>query len=138
MVQDVGKSCTIMQRRRSNASMHVSPLQGRSILIPGAGTGIGAAAARDLAAAGARVAVVGRRREKLDEVAASIAEAGGRCLPIAADVRDHRQVAAAVDATVQAFGGLDVLIPNAALVDHGPIDRADPDVPRCSRPTCSG
>jgi NADP-dependent 3-hydroxy acid dehydrogenase YdfG len=103
-----------------------SALKGRVVLITGGGTGIGAATARELAGAGARVAVIGRRLAPLEQVAGDIEAAGGSCLAICADVRDYPQVAAAVEQTVVELGGLDILVANAARVDHGPVDRADP------------
>jgi NADP-dependent 3-hydroxy acid dehydrogenase YdfG len=101
-------------------------LRGRTALITGGGTGIGAATARELADAGAHVAIVGRRDAPLGDVARSIELDGGRCLAISADVRDYQQLAAAVERTVAELGGLDILVANAARVDHGPVDVADP------------
>jgi NADP-dependent 3-hydroxy acid dehydrogenase YdfG len=101
-------------------------LQNRAVLITGGGSGIGAATCRELARAGARVAILGRRQALLDEVAAEVTAAGGTCMVIAGDVRDYSQVERAVNAVVERLGGLDVLVANAAMVDHGPIDQADP------------
>jgi NAD(P)-dependent dehydrogenase (short-subunit alcohol dehydrogenase family) len=87
-------------------------LAGRSVLITGGGTGIGAACARRLAAEGMRVAVLGRRREPLDAVAAEI---GG--LAIAADASRTEEMRSAVALVAERFGGLDALIANAG--GHG-------------------
>ena len=87
-------------------------LSGRSALITGGGTGIGAACARRLAAEGMRVAVLGRRRELVDRVAAEI---GG--LAIGADASSTADMRSAVALVMERFGGLDALIANAG--GHG-------------------
>jgi NADP-dependent 3-hydroxy acid dehydrogenase YdfG len=103
-----------------------TPLRDRVALITGGGSGIGAATAQNLAGAGVAVAIVGRRAANLAEVGATIRGSGGRCLEIPGDVRDYVQVERAVDQTMAAFGRLDILVANAARVDHDPIDTADP------------
>ena len=85
---------------------------GRVALVTGAGSGIGKAAALALLRDGHRVALAGRRREKLEETAAE-SGAGARALPIPADVSDSESVKALFAATVAAFGRLDVLFNNA-------------------------
>jgi NADP-dependent 3-hydroxy acid dehydrogenase YdfG len=101
-------------------------LRDRVALITGGGSGIGAATARELAEAGVRVAIMGRHAEALAEVGSGIRASGGRAIEIPGDVRDYRQVEGAVTQTIAELGRLDVLVANAALVDHGPIDQADP------------
>lgn len=90
-------------------------LAGRRALVTGGGTGIGRAVAVQLAAAGADVAVLGRRPEPLAETAEVIAAAhpGARVLTATADVREPDQVDAALDAVLAEFEGLDVLVNNA-------------------------
>jgi NAD(P)-dependent dehydrogenase (short-subunit alcohol dehydrogenase family) len=85
---------------------------GRVALVTGAGSGIGKAAALALLRDGHRVALAGRRREKLEETAAE-SGAGDRALPIPADVSDSESVKALFAAAVAAFGRLDVLFNNA-------------------------
>jgi meso-butanediol dehydrogenase/(S,S)-butanediol dehydrogenase/diacetyl reductase len=85
-----------------------------SALVTGGGSGIGAATARRLAAAGYGVCVTGRRREPLEEVAA---ETGG--LAVVADTSDASSVQAAFDAAVDRFGGLDLLVCNAGAGGSG-------------------
>ena len=99
---------------------------GRVALITGGGTGIGRATALDLAAAGASVAICGRRPEPLEEVRALIEKAGGRCLVIVADVREEQQVTEVVDRTLEAFGRIDVLVNNAGGQFAAPAEEITP------------
>ncbi|MFI5261054.1 MAG: SDR family oxidoreductase, partial [Candidatus Limnocylindrales bacterium] len=102
------------------------PLHGQVALITGAGSGIGAALAAQLAEAGMAVMLVGRRPAPLDEQVRAIIARGGRAAARPTDVRDFAAVDAAVDETIATFGGLDVLVANAAIADFGPIEAADP------------
>jgi NAD(P)-dependent dehydrogenase (short-subunit alcohol dehydrogenase family) len=92
-------------------------LSGRSILITGGGSGLGLAMATTFASHGARVAIAGRKRERLEaavrEIAASARE-GGEAAFFPADVRDPEQAARLVDDAAARFGGLDGLVNNAA------------------------
>lgn len=99
---------------------------GKTVLITGASRGIGAAAARAFADAGANVALVARSTDAIAEIAGEIGE---RALAIPCDVSRFTEVETAIAATAQTFGGLDVLINNAGAID--PISHlvdADPDV----------
>ena len=87
-------------------------------VVTGAATGIGRATAHALVRDGYAVALVGRRAEPLEELAA---ELGGEALATPADVTSPDQAAAAVDAAVARFGGIDVLVNNAGVGDSGPI-----------------
>ena len=89
-------------------------LEGENILITGGGTGLGRAMAERFGGLGARVGVVGRRLEPLQETAGAIREAGGRAAGASADVRDPRQLAAAVDQLEEQLGGFTALVNNAA------------------------
>jgi len=103
-------------------------LRNKSVLITGASRGIGAAVARTLAAHGAWVALAARDRSALEEVASELEADGGRALVVPCDVSDYASVRTAVEQAVEAFGGLDVLVNNAGLID--PIARitdSDPD-----------
>jgi NAD(P)-dependent dehydrogenase (short-subunit alcohol dehydrogenase family) len=85
-------------------------LQDQRIVITGGGTGLGAAMARRFAGLGASVALLGRRKEKLDEVAAAIAAAGGTATAHPCDIRDF----AAVQQIAQSLDRVDGLVNNAA------------------------
>ena len=91
---------------------------GKVAIVTGAGTGIGKAAALALLAAGYRVALAGRRREPLDEVRAA-AGAGANALVLPTDVSNPESVRALFDATVEAFGRVDVLFNNAGVSAPG-------------------
>ena len=86
---------------------------GRVALISGGGTGIGRATALALAGSGARVAICGRRAERLEAVRAEIEDAGGECLAVAGDIREAGDVERIVGGALERFGGIDVLVNNA-------------------------
>jgi NADP-dependent 3-hydroxy acid dehydrogenase YdfG len=85
-------------------------LEGRIVLVGGASSGMGRATAIAAAAAGARIALLGRDRDALNAVEAAIDHAGGRACVVRADATDHAAVAAAVERTLAEFGRLDVLV----------------------------
>jgi NAD(P)-dependent dehydrogenase (short-subunit alcohol dehydrogenase family) len=102
----------------------VPELEGRRILITGAARGIGAALAERLHARGARVALAGLEEERLAGVAARCGGAAWtRC-----NVADRGEVEAAVRASVEALGGLDVVVANAGLAAQLPLVDGDPAV----------
>ena len=104
-----------------------SPLTGTAALVTGASSGIGAATARRLARDGACVALVARRRDCLQALAAGIDKAGGTALVVEADITDRTQAEAAVQQAAGRFGRLDTLVNNAGLMLLGPIAGADPE-----------
>jgi NADP-dependent 3-hydroxy acid dehydrogenase YdfG len=103
-----------------------SLLTGTVALVTGTSSGIGYATALALAARGASVALVARRQDRLEALAAQIQEAGGTALVVPADIADRAQAEAAVQAVVERFGRLDILVNNAGLMLLGPIVGADP------------
>jgi NAD(P)-dependent dehydrogenase (short-subunit alcohol dehydrogenase family) len=101
-------------------------LAGMTVVVTGAGSGIGAAAARRLATAGAAVVLTGRRAGLLHGVAAAIEQEGGRALCVPADLADPASPARVVEQAAGAFGRVDGLVNNAAVCRHFPL--ADWDV----------
>lgn len=100
-------------------------VSGKIVMITGASRGIGAAASQAFAAAGAKVALVARGRDEIAELAGEIGE---NALAIPCDVSRYWEVEAAVNACVAAFGGLDIFVGNAGVIE--PIShmvQADPD-----------
>ena len=95
---------------------------GRVALITGGGTGIGRATASELASTGAAVVICGRREDPLNSTANEIERAGGTCLAVPADVRDPEQVARLVDAAMERFGAIDVLVNNAGGQFEAPAE----------------
>lgn len=89
-------------------------LDGRVAIVTGASKGIGAAIARGLAEFGARVVVSSRKAEAVEAVAAAIREGGGDAIGVAAHAGDPLQLRQLVDATVARYGGVDVVVNNAA------------------------
>jgi NADP-dependent 3-hydroxy acid dehydrogenase YdfG len=98
-----------------------STLDGTVALVTGASSGIGEAAARELAARGAAVALVARRADRLEALAAEIRAGGTRALVVEADVTERSSAEAAVERTVAELGRLDVLVNNAGVMLLGPI-----------------
>jgi NAD(P)-dependent dehydrogenase (short-subunit alcohol dehydrogenase family) len=90
-----------------------APLAGKVALVTGAGTGIGRSSAALLAAAGARVALLGRRPPALEETAAACGGEEDRVLVLPADVSDRAALDRAVGHAVDAWGRLDILVANA-------------------------
>jgi citronellol/citronellal dehydrogenase len=85
----------------------------RVAVVTGGGTGIGRATALELAGTGARVVVCGRREDPLLRVRAEVEHLGGECLAVPADLREPEGVSRVVDAALDAFGSIDVLVNNA-------------------------
>jgi NADP-dependent 3-hydroxy acid dehydrogenase YdfG len=102
----------------------VSELAGTAALVTGASSGIGEATALALAAQGAEVSIVARRRDRLDDLAGRITGAGGRVHVIEADVSSHDQATRCIEETVRELGRLDTLINNAGVMLLGPIEDA--------------
>ena len=93
--------------------------EGKTVLVTGAGSGLGRAIALAFAAERAHVVAAGRTAATVQETAALIAEQGGIAVPIAADVTRSADVHALVRRTVEHFGGLDVAINNAGVLRAG-------------------
>lgn len=102
-------------------------LEGKRALITGGGAGIGAATARVFCEEGALVVLVDRNRRALDEQAQSLRQAGGRVATLEGDVAQPELAARAVALTVQSFGGLEVLVNNAAMRNYATVAEATPE-----------
>ena len=100
-------------------------MNGKTVFITGAARGIGAEAARQLAASGANVALAGLEPEELERLAAEIGDA--RALAIECDVTDRHALEDAVARTVERFGGIDVLFANAGIGSAGTLRSVEPD-----------
>uniref|UniRef100_A0AAU2UW29 SDR family oxidoreductase n=1 Tax=Streptomyces sp. NBC_00003 TaxID=2903608 RepID=A0AAU2UW29_9ACTN len=103
------------------------PLTGRVAVVTGASSGIGAAAAEHLAELGARVAVLARRAERLDDLVARIEKNGGQALALAVDVTDKAALLAAADRVAAEFAGADLLFNNAGVMLPAPIEELATD-----------
>jgi NADP-dependent 3-hydroxy acid dehydrogenase YdfG len=101
-------------------------LNGTVALVTGASSGIGEATAVALAEEGATVALLARRRDRLDALRRHIESTGGAALAVEADVSDQQQAAAAVATVVAELGRLDTVVNNAGLMLIGPAADADP------------
>lgn len=93
------------------------PLEGRTALITGAGRGLGKAMAEGLAAQGANIALIDLEADVLAAAVADVEAAGGQgcALAVAADVTDRERAQAAIDKSIEAYGGFDILINDAAM-----------------------
>src|SRR3546814_8488819 len=99
---------------------HVMELENKTIIVTGASSGIGAAAAKLFASEGANVVLGARRGAELEALADAIGQANGRATFLAGDVKDDGYAAALVDHAIKAFGGLDGAFNNAGMVGEMP------------------
>lgn len=98
-------------------------INGKVVVITGASSGLGEATARHLSAEGATVVLGARRTERIQALADELNGDGGKALAIQTDVTDADQVKRLVDAAVQRFGRIDVMLNNAGLMPHSPLER---------------
>lgn len=97
-------------------------LQGRVAVVTGASSGIGSATAERLAQLGASVAVLARRKDRLDALVERIHSVGGTALPLAVDVRDRDAVYEAADQIASELGTVDLVFNNAGVQHVSPIE----------------
>lgn len=100
---------------------------GKVVAITGAGSGIGAATALLLARHGARLVLAGRRADRLDPVREQVVGAGAEVITQVTDVRRCEDVTGMVDAALERFGRLDVLVSNAGVATVAPLDDLTPE-----------
>jgi NADP-dependent 3-hydroxy acid dehydrogenase YdfG len=98
-------------------------IDGKVVVITGASSGLGEATARHLAAKGARVVLGARREERLQALAGELIANGGKAIAVATDVARYDQVKRLVDAAVQAYSRIDVIINNAGIMPQSKIER---------------
>ncbi|KJK57810.1 SDR family oxidoreductase [Saccharothrix sp. ST-888] len=103
------------------------PLTGRVAVVTGASSGIGEASAEHLAGLGARVAVLARRADRLNELVSRIEKSGGTALAIAVDVTDAAAVRSAAGRVAAELGGADLLFNNAGVMLPAPIEELATD-----------
>ena len=103
-----------------------TPVEGRSVIVTGASSGIGKGIARVFARHGARVLMVARGEERLAEAAAEITASGGEAGTFAGDVSDWDSVQAMAATAAERHGGIDVLCANAGVYPQTPMEEMDP------------
>ncbi|MEH1803810.1 SDR family oxidoreductase [Nostoc sp.] len=101
----------------------MSEIQNKVVIITGASSGLGEAAAKRLAASGAKLMLAARREDRLKELVAAIAKSGGTATYQVTDVADRAQVEALAKKTLSTYGKIDVLINNAGLMPLSPLDQ---------------
>ena len=115
-----GGACGLMlgsRHARSRFSFH-----GRCVVITGGSRGLGLVMARQLAQQGARLAILARHGEELRRAEETLTDLGAEVLALPCDVRNQEQVNDAMDRTIAMFGGVDVLINNAGVIQVGPLE----------------
>lgn len=112
------------QLRLHNPTAHPVDLAGKRVLLTGASSGIGEAAAEQFARQGATVIAVARRQELLEQVTSRIAAAGGDATALPADLSDMAAIDALVDDVTKRFGGVDILVNNAGRSIRRPLEES--------------
>jgi NAD(P)-dependent dehydrogenase (short-subunit alcohol dehydrogenase family) len=118
MASFIGAPCHAKALRPMLGAMQGDWLEGRHALVTGGGTGIGAAAASHLHAAGARLTVAGRRKEPLERIRDIVSGTSVQC-----DVTDRNQIARAFDEARAANGPIEMLIVNAGIAESAPFHK---------------
>jgi NADP-dependent 3-hydroxy acid dehydrogenase YdfG len=98
-------------------------IEGKVVVITGASSGLGEATARLLSAEGAHVVLGARRADRLKSLMDELTGRGGKAIAVSTDVIQRDQVKKLVDAAVQAYGRIDVMINNAGLMPQAPLER---------------
>jgi len=106
-------------------SLEQFSLKGKTALVTGASSGLGACIAMGLAKAGASVVVAARRKQRLQTLVEEIEEEGGRALAVQMDVRDRKNICTAFDFVEKNMGAIDILINNAGVADAKNFTKID-------------
>jgi NADP-dependent 3-hydroxy acid dehydrogenase YdfG len=110
--------------RSGEVTTHTDPnISGKVVVITGASSGLGEATARYLAERGATLMLGARRAERLKTLVEEITRAGGKASARVTDVTDPSQVQALVDTAVEQYGRVDVMLNNAGVMPHSPLER---------------
>lgn len=102
-------------------------ITGKTVVITGASSGMGEATARHLAEKGASVVLGARRTDRIDALAAEIMAAGGKAIAVATDVTKRDDLQRLVDAAIETYGRIDVIINNAGVMPLSPLERVKID-----------
>jgi NADP-dependent 3-hydroxy acid dehydrogenase YdfG len=102
-------------------------VEGKVAIITGASSGLGEATAKILSAQGATVVLGARRKDRIQALAKELTAGGGKARAVATDVADRQQVKNLVDAAVEAYGRIDVMINNAGLMPQALLERLQVD-----------
>src|SRR5438045_2418263 len=102
-------------------------IAGKVVVLTGASSGLGEATARLLSAEGATVVLGARRADRLQSLADELSGRGAKALAVPTDVTDRDQVKRLVDTAVQTYGRIDVILNNAGLMPHSPLERLKVD-----------
>lgn len=102
-------------------------IEGKVVVITGASSGLGEATARHLSAQGAHVVLGARRAERIQSLADELTRGGAKAIAVATDVTRFDNVKQLVDTAVQTYGRIDVMINNAGLMPHSPLERVKVD-----------
>ena len=105
----------------------LTSVEGRSVIVTGAGSGIGKGIAQVFAGQGARVLVVARSRDKIEATAAAINDGGGRASAFVADVTSWEDMRAMAAAAAERHGGIDTLCANAGIYPQTRIETMAPE-----------
>ena len=116
--QPVNLLTTLKDTMRNNNN-----IEGKVVVITGASSGLGESTARHLAELGATVVLGARRVDRIDALARELTANGQLALAVQTDVTDRLQVQRLVDAAIARFGRIDVMINNAGLMPHSPLER---------------
>jgi len=100
-----------------------SNIEGKVVVITGASSGLGEAIARALSAQGASLVLGARRQDRIQSLARELTGRGGKAIAVTTDVTHREQVKDLVDAAVQAYGRVDVMINNAGVMPQAPLER---------------